>query len=122
MSNDGILAGWNILLIEDDYLVGLTILELLQEEGATVLGPVGSVDQALLFIAEQAGKVDRVVLDLNLHGEKSYPVADALARSKIPFVFTTGYDVDALEVAYRGYPRCLKPITSAALIAALGSR
>ena len=80
MPNDGQLAGSRILVIEDDFPVGEIILLMLEDEGAQVLGPVGSVDEALAFIAEQAQMPDRVVLDLNLHGVKSYPVADALTQ------------------------------------------
>jgi CheY-like chemotaxis protein len=114
----GVLDGLRILLVEDDFLVGQVIMELLEDAGATVLGPLGSVEQALAFIAEKAGSFDRAVLDLNLHGRKSYPVADALLRMEVPFVFTTGYGLEAIDPAYRSHPHCMKPITRAALLAA----
>jgi CheY-like chemotaxis protein len=119
MPNDGQLAGSRILVIEDDFLVGETILLMLEDEGAQVLGPVGSVDEALAFIAEQAQMPDRVVLDLNLHGVKSYPVADALTQRNVPFVFVTGYGRDALDAAHRDCPHCIKPVTRDVLLAAL---
>jgi CheY-like chemotaxis protein len=122
MPNSGSLVGCRILLIEDDYLVGQVIIELLQDEGAEVLGPVGAVDEAVAFVADQATKFDRVVLDLNLHGIKSYPVADVLARHGIPFIFMTGYGKDALDEGYRDYPHCIKPVTRAALLTALARR
>jgi CheY-like chemotaxis protein len=83
MPNAGSLAGCRILVIEDDFLVGEVILDMLGDEGAEVLGPVGSIDEAVAFVADQATMFDRVVLDLNLHGIKSYPVADALAQHNI---------------------------------------
>jgi len=121
MPNAGSLAGCRILVIEDDFLVGQVIFDMLEEEGAEVLGPVGAVDEAVAFVAEQATMFDRVVLDLNLHGIKSYAVADALARQNIPFIFMTGYGKDALDEAYRNYPHCIKPVTRADLVTALGS-
>jgi hypothetical protein len=36
------------------------------------------------------------VLDVNLKGQKSYPIADALAARGVPFVFSTGYNKDSL--------------------------
>jgi CheY-like chemotaxis protein len=119
MPNAGQLAGTRILLIEDDFLVGETILAMLEDEGAQVLGPIGSVDEALVLIAERPGMLDRAVLDLNLHGVKSYPIADALAQRDVPFIFLTGYGRDALDEAHRGYPHCTKPVTRAVLLAAL---
>lgn len=119
MPNAGPLAGRRILLIEDDFLVGQVTVDMLEEEGATVLGPVGSVDDALAFIAEQATQFDHAVLDLNLHGVKSYPVADELVRRNIAFVFMTGYGRNTLDEAHRDYPHCIKPVTRADLLAAL---
>jgi CheY-like chemotaxis protein len=122
MPNTGSLAGCRILVVEDDFLVGQVILDLLEDEGAEVLGPIGAVDEAVTFVAEQTETFDHVVLDLNLHGVKSYPVADELARRNIPFVFMTGYGKDALDVAHRDCPHCIKPITRATLLAALSRR
>jgi len=122
MPNTRSLAGCCVLVIEDDFLVGQIIFDMLEDEGAEVLGPVGAVDEAVAFVEDQAMSFDCVVLDLNLHGIKSYPVADALARHKIPFIFMTGYGKDALEEGYRDYPHCIKPVTRAELLTALASR
>ena len=60
--------------------------------------------------------------DVNLHKQRSYPVADALLRRGIPFVFATGYAADAMDEAYRRFPRFDKPLSSAAILAALARR
>lgn len=122
MPNTESLAGCRILVIEDDFLVGQVILDMLEDEGAEVLGPIGAVDEAVAFVAEQATTFDHVILDLNLHGVKSYPVADELAWRNVPFVFMTGYGKDALDEAHRDYPHCIKPITRADLLAALAPK
>lgn len=36
--------------------------------------------------------MDAAILDVNLHGEMAYPVADALMARNIPLVFMTGCD------------------------------
>jgi CheY-like chemotaxis protein len=52
---------------------------------------------------------DAVVLDVNLNGQVSYPIADALAARAVPFVFSTGYDKDTLLDGYRTFPALQKP-------------
>ena len=44
------------------------------------------------------------MLDVNLAGDRSFPVADALAERGIPFLFATGYGLAGIEEAYRGRP------------------
>ncbi|MGA7816859.1 response regulator [Caballeronia sp.] len=113
------LAGRRILVIEDDYLVAQALCGLLMEAGATVVGPIGWLDEALTFARECGERFDSVVLDVDLHGEKSYPVADVLRSTKTRFVFTTGYGRDALDAAYQECPRCEKPLDPQMLLQAL---
>ena len=119
MGEAGDLRGRRVLVIEDDLLVAQTLCFLLEEAGADILGPIGWLDEALAFLAGDEAAVDVVVLDLNLHGTASYPIADALGLRGIPFVFLSGYDTDAVAPAYRGHRRCAKPVRLEALVAAL---
>ena len=97
------------------------LCDILEDAGAEVLGPIGWLKDALAFIADNSAVLDCVILDLNLHEETSYPIADALMERKIPFVFATGYGADAVDSRYRSNARCEKPITTSALLAALAS-
>jgi DNA-binding response OmpR family regulator len=106
------LQGKRILLIEDEYLVAQVVVEFLEEAGAEVAGPFGRVDDALAFIANSHSNLDAAVLDVNLHGEKSYPIADALAANNVIFVLTTGYGGDALDGRYLGVPPLRKALQS----------
>jgi hypothetical protein len=81
-----------------------------------VLGPIGSVSGALAFIGDNRQQFDHVILDLDLHGEKSYPVARQLVAIKCPFMFVSGYSRDSIESAYRIYPHCEKPIRADTLL------
>lgn len=87
-----------------------------------MLGPVGRVAQAMTFIDQHKGQFDGAVVDVDLHGEKSYEVADALAMQHVPSVLATGYGEDAIDERYLHYPRCAKPFSEASLIAALAVR
>lgn len=45
--------------------------------------------KALALLGEH--NFDLAILDVNLGGEKSYPIADILIERGIPFAFSTGY-------------------------------
>jgi CheY-like chemotaxis protein len=113
------LQGRRILVVEDDYLVAQIIVELLEDAGAEVVGPLGWIDEALAFIESHHSALDGAVLDINLHGHKSYPVANALVANNLTFVFATGYGAGALDADYQRFPRCEKPFNQQALVAAL---
>jgi CheY-like chemotaxis protein len=76
-----------------------------------------SVNQALAMI--DADAFDVAMLDVNLNGQMSYPVADALAERGVPFVFSTGYDKDRLLDRYRTFPVLQKPFHRSQLSDAL---
>ena len=89
-----LLRGKNILIVEDDYLVADCTRRELEKCGALLIGPVPSVERALELVDEQ--KPDAAVLDINLAGEKVYPLADILSERQIPFVFATGYEASSM--------------------------
>jgi hypothetical protein len=67
------------------------------------------MSEALHFIAANKSTCDAAILDVNLHGEKSYVIADALTASGIGFVFVTGYGSEAIDSRYAACARCEKP-------------
>ncbi|MEP6482933.1 MAG: response regulator [Rudaea sp.] len=113
------LTGQRILVMEDDEFGALALTALLQACGAETVGPIGWVQEALEFVNTQSATFDKALLDVNMHGEKSYPIADALIAHGKSFVFTTGYAGDALEHSYRHHPRCEKPFNRDTLLAVL---
>ncbi len=116
-----VLTGRRILVVEDDYLLARFLADMLKEAGAEVLGPVGWLDHAIAWIECAGEALDGAILDVNLHGRSSYPIADALIARSVGFVFTTGYGANVLDGKYRSYPRYEKPIHREALIAALAA-
>jgi CheY-like chemotaxis protein len=114
------LMGLKILVVEDDFLIADILTEMLMDAGVAVLGPIATVAAALEFIGGNAG-FDGAVLDINLRGEASYPVADALVRRGIRFLFTTGYGAGSLSQAYQMHPRCAKPFQEQTLMASLAA-
>ena len=109
-----------ILIVEDEPLIAMMLedfLEVLDKQ------PAGTADcvSAALEKLEQGG-VDAAILDVNLRGgEKSTPVAEALAERGIPFVFATGGGEDSVDDRFRDRPRLMKPFTMDGVAKALAS-
>jgi DNA-binding LytR/AlgR family response regulator len=101
------LRGLRILVVEDEFLVALELEGMLRELGGEVIGPLGSLDQAVAAAREEA--LDAAVLDVNVGGRLVTPVADALAARAIPFVFYTGYDAASLPGRHAAAPILMKP-------------
>lgn len=101
------LKGLRVLVVEDEALVALQLEDMLSDLGCAVIGPAARVHQALDLLNGQ--RVDAAVLDLNVAGELVYPVADALTRRGVPFIFATGYGASGLTEPYRSRPVLQKP-------------
>lgn len=104
--------GLHILIVEDNYFVASALAQRLQDHGAIVIGPVGTLPSALELVDKHGFQLNGASLDVNLNGRLVFPVADALIALRIPIVFSTGYDLRAIPKDYRDIPRCEKPIDS----------
>jgi len=103
------IEGLRLLIVEDEAMVAMLIEDALLELGCEVVGPAGSVRAALRLAEATDGALDGALLDINLGGEKVYPVAAALARRGVPFVFVSGYGAAGLDEPYAGTPVVRKP-------------
>jgi CheY-like chemotaxis protein len=118
------LAGVRVLVVEDEMMVAMLLEDMLSDIGCIPLGPAKTVKSALKLI-EHAG-FDVAILDVNLNGEETYPIADTLASRAVPFVFASGYSAGRLREEYRSIPSLQKPFQQReleqALAAVLSSR
>ncbi|WP_244646375.1 response regulator [Sphingomonas sp. CFBP 8760] len=119
MMVSGSLTDRRILVVEDEYILARQLVRALTQEGAVVLGPVPDVARALALIDEGSEKIDAAILDVNLVGEKVYPVADALLDRGVPFLFASGYDADEGDPRFAAIPHLVKPLMMKSLVAAL---
>ncbi len=103
------LAGRHIFVVEDEVLVAMALELALREAGCTVEGPITTLAEAMLPAAQV--DADAAVLDLNLGGQRVYPVATLLAQRNVPFIFLTGYDADELPPEFADRPHLKKPFT-----------
>jgi CheY-like chemotaxis protein len=78
-----------LLLVEDEPMIAFALEDMVVDLGYVVVATAFRLGEALALAAEV--EVDGAVLDVNLHEERSFPVAERLARRGIPFLFATGY-------------------------------
>ena len=115
MSGSGTeLAGYRMLVIEDDYLVAQDLCTALRRRGAEVIGPAPSMSRARELLS--GSRPHCALLDVNLNGELVFDLAEELRARQIPTIFTTGYDAAFLPAALRGTPCLQKPIDLNALL------
>ncbi|BCM17921.1 hypothetical protein MJ8_16870 [Mesorhizobium sp. J8] len=118
MNTNSLLSGLNVLVVEDVFMLAQDLADQLTGAGCAVVGPAPTIQQALDNIDGIA--LDGAVLDVNLRGERSFPLADHLARGGVPFVFLTGYDsVTVFPDRFRDTPKLTKPVDYEALIEAV---
>jgi CheY-like chemotaxis protein len=108
-----------VLLVEDEAMVAMLVEDMLSDFGCEVVGPLARVEEAVAAAGQ--GGVDIAILDVNLAGKETYPVADALAEKGIPFVFATGYGAGGLRDGYKDRPTLQKPFQQSELVKALAA-
>ena len=89
-------------------LVLMSIEDMLADLGCEFVAAAATVDQAVALIRAQF--FDAAMLDMNLNGTKSFPVADKLAELGVPFIFATGYNAQDMRDGYGNRPVLKKPI------------
>ena len=97
-----------MLVVEDEYFLADEARRKLEELGALVVGPTGSVDTALDLI--ESDELDAAILDINLDGEMVFAVAERLEQLNIPYVFASGYDAEVVPESFRGHVFSEKPV------------
>lgn len=108
MPQANIFGGRRILVVEDDYLIVADLVQELEASGAHVIGPIPTLEMALEKL-EQMPDIAGAILDINLHGEMVFPLAEELQRRDVPFVFATAYDRKVIPAAWRNIPLVQKP-------------
>jgi CheY-like chemotaxis protein len=73
---DKLLSGRRVLVVEDEMLVLIMIEDMLADLGCKSVTSAATIDKALALIDAQA--FDFALLDINLNGSNSHPVAEAL--------------------------------------------
>lgn len=103
------------LVAEDSILILLGLEATLEEHGFAVIGPASTVAQAMELAERELP--DIAILDVNLHDEMVFPVADKLMARGVPVVFATGYaPEEVLPPRFAQVPLVRKPYDPQALV------
>ena len=107
-----------VLIVEDDFIVGHDLREMVRSLGLDTIGPIPGVAPALAIVQEVP--VDAALLDVRIDDGLSFPVADALDAAGIPYAFVTGRNnfVDR-EPRFAEKPVVGKPMRLADIVDAL---
>jgi len=116
---DRTLAECRVLIVEDEYMLADDLRMQLENVGAVILGPVGTLEDAIALIKDEK-VIDGAILDVNLRGETVSLAADLLLERHVPFVFTTGYDSSTIPPRFSQIVRCEKPVNIRLVTQALG--
>jgi CheY-like chemotaxis protein len=98
-----------ILVVEDEAMVGLLLEDMVRNSGGEIVGPVAKFEEALELARNAV--FDIAVLDLNLNGTLSYPIAEVVRGRGIPIIFSTGYGSEGLRESFRDLPVLQKPFS-----------
>ena len=90
-------------------MIAMMIEDYLEHLGCTVVATAARLEDALE--SAQTLAVDVAVLDVNLAGQLSYPVAIVLRRRNIPFLFATGYGAVGLPSELSDAPLAMRSLT-----------
>ena len=112
------LAGRRVLLVEDEAVIAFAVEDMLGELGCAVVGPAFRLDEAIELARAEA--IEVAILDVNLNDQRSYAVADELARRGVPFLFATGYAEAGVQWDGKEVPLLAKPYRQDQIAAALG--
>jgi len=99
--------GCSVFLVEDEVIIRMMIADMLQELGHRVAAEADRVDGAVELV--QKTYFDLAILNLNLHGEPVFPVAEAVKARNRPFIFVTGYNASMLPAQFSDRPALQKP-------------
>ncbi|QWC56022.1 response regulator [Erythrobacter sp. 3-20A1M] len=109
------LAGKRVLLVEDEVIIGFALDDMISDEGAqtTLVASRADAERAL---AET--DYDLAIIDVNLNGDLSYPLADVLTEKGCPFIFATGYGNVTHPDRFAKVPTVGKPYNLATIMQA----
>jgi CheY-like chemotaxis protein len=112
-----LLSGRRVLVVEDEMLILMMIEDMLADLGCESVTAAATIDKALALIEEHV--FDTAMLDMNLNGDDSLKVADALAARGVPFVYCTGNNGHGMRDDPADTPVLRKPFSLEELTAIL---
>ena len=96
-----------VFVVEDEALLAAWMDDILLDLGYEVRAVALRLPDGCEIA--RTGEFDLAILDVNLDGQPSYPIAEILRERGIPFAFSTGYSGNGLDPAFKNVPTLAKP-------------
>jgi DNA-binding NtrC family response regulator len=96
-----------VLIVEDEAAISILMEDMLLDLGIEIVGPASRLDPGLQLACE--ADLEAAILDINIGGVESYPVADVLHSRQIPVIFATGYGSSVLPERFKSRQTLHKP-------------
>jgi CheY-like chemotaxis protein len=109
----------SVLVLEDEPIVAFALEDMLLDLGFEDVRVATTIEEAFRYLHDRAP--DIAVLDVNIRGDRSYGVAEALSTQGVPFLFATGYGDAEHPEALSAVPTLIKPYSSDDLKSALAA-
>lgn len=97
-----------VLIVEDEMMIALDLQVQLEEAGWDVIGPAATIEEARSML--EHSRPNAAVLDVNLSGDTSFQLAEALTSRGTRVVFLTGKTRNSLPENMRDYDVLQKPL------------
>jgi len=114
------LTDRRILIVEDEVILAMELEAILLGAGCGSVALASTVPDALRVVGQEP--FDAAVLDVNVQGEASFPVADALDEAGVPCVLLTGHSPQSLPERQRRRTVVGKPYDPEALLATVAAQ
>jgi two-component SAPR family response regulator len=95
------------MILDDEAIIALDLAGMLQDLGHTVVSMANRVAGGMEFAKH--GDLDMAILDINVHGVTSFPLATVLQDRGVPFIFASGYGESGLIDGFRDALVLTKP-------------
>jgi CheY-like chemotaxis protein len=106
-----------VLIVEDEAFVALDLALSVEDAGGTVIGPAGTIREALALVGSQ---ITGAILDVHLPDGDVGPILHELMAREIPVVIQTGGGLPTrLKDAYPGLRVLTKPNDPVRVVASL---
>ena len=96
-------------VVEDEDIVAMLTEDFLEVLGNEIAFSAATLQTGLKIAASE--QFDFCILDINLRGERSFPIAEILTVRSIPYLFVSGYSREGIESQFVNVPLLSKPFT-----------
>ncbi|AAY37423.1 response regulator [Pseudomonas syringae] len=106
-----------VLLVEDETMLAMLMEMMLEDLGFATAYHASTLNDGIEYARN--GEYDLAILDINIIGGNSFPIAAAIADRGIPFMFCSGYGRLGIPDAWLNRRCVAKPFSAEQLSEAL---